>query len=182
MNIGFDLDEIFVSHPPFIPSSVILKLYGERANGKLSYRIPGWFEQQIRKLSHISFLRPPLQENINLLREASKKTANVHYFLISSRYGFLNNQTKTILKKYKLANMFGKMYFNYDNQQPHLFKKEILQKERLDKYIDDDLPLLQFLAPLFPRVNFFWLNKRKNKTLLNNLHAITNFSSIFNKL
>lgn len=181
MKIGFDLDEIFVSHPPFIPTSLIIKLYGEKVNGKLTYRIPGTFEQYVRRLSHIWLLRPPLQQNIDLLRKKSKESKN-YFVLISSRYGFLEGATKKIMRMYNLEHTFQKKYFNFTNMQPHLFKDAALHKEKLDRFVDDDLPLLQFLAKRHTKVIFFWLNNRNSGKLEENLYAITNLSEVFKKL
>lgn len=181
MIIGFDLDEVFVSHPPLIPSSLILKLYGEKANGKLTYRIPGTFEQYVRKISHISLLRPPLQKNIEILKEKAKKS-HIECFLISSRYSFLQKETDVLLEKYKLSRIFKKVFLNYENLQPHLFKERVLKKIKIERYVDDDLPLLLFLAPKFPRIHFFWLNKDTDYSLKTNLHAITKFASVFDSI
>lgn len=181
MNIGFDLDKVFVNHPPFVPYWLIQKLYGEKVNGNLSYRIPGKAEQYIRKLSHIPFLRPPMQENIIILKNMAKNK-NIRTFLISSRFGFLKKETDIVMQKYHLAELFSKIDFNFLNKQPHLFKGEKIREEKIDRFVDDDLPLLQFLAKKYPKVIFFWFNKTRNDKLKGNLFAITHLASVFENL
>ncbi len=181
MNIGFDLDKIFIDHPPLIPSWLITKLYGEKVNGHLSYRIPGTFEQYIRQLSHVSFLRRGITKNIAMLKEMSK-ISNIHLFLISSRYGFLEKQTKNIMEKNHLTNLFTQISFNFSNKQPHLFKDTMITKQHIDRFVDDDLPLLQFLATRHPHVLFFWLNASRNDKLKKNLYAITRLSSVIDNI
>src|SRR5258708_5174353 len=98
MNIGFDLDKIFIETPPFIPDVVIDKLYKKKANGILLYRIPSKPEQIIRMLSHTSILRPIMKYNINYVRSIKKGENKL--FLISSRFGFLKNKTEQIMRKH----------------------------------------------------------------------------------
>lgn len=181
MHIGFDLDKILINHPPLIPSWLINQLYGESVNGHLSYRIPGKLEQIIRKLSHNSLLRQPIRYNLNLLRQ-KKGLKNQQLFLISSRYSFLKKETDKIIKSNNLRSIFTKMIFNYNNQQPHKFKDAMISREHIDRFVDDDLPLLQFLAPRHPKTLFFWLNPKRNDKLKTNLYAITQLTSVFERL
>ena len=179
MNIGFDLDKIFIETPPFIPDVVIDKLYRKRANGVLLYRIPSKPEQIIRILSHASLLRPIMKYNINYVR--SIKTEKNKLFLISSRFGFLKNKTEHVMKGHGFDNIFDDMFFNYENKQPHIFKNAIIKRLKIKKYVDDDLPLLLYLAKKNKEVAFFWLNKRHTKLMFKNLHAITHLSMMFQK-
>lgn len=181
MNIGFDLDKVFINHPPFVPSWLINRLYRGKINDSLSYRIPGAFEQFVRKLSHLPFLRQPIQKNIQIII-AMKKNPNQKFFLISSRYSFLAHETKSLIERTGLKKIFTNMYFNFDNDQPHLFKDKIITKKHIDKYIDDDLPLLKYLAEKHPKTIFFWLNDNIQKRLQKNVYAITSLVSVFQKI
>lgn len=177
MNIGFDLDKIFVDYPPFIPNWVIDKLYKERDNGVLLYRIPGRFEQKLRQLSHQPFLRPPLKHNLSFLQVLAKNNTHTLY-LISSRFGFLKKQTERLSKKQNFNSIFKKLYFNYDNEQPHEFKNKILKQLKIDRYIDDDLSLLKYLAKNNPSSKFYWLNSSINKEIEKNIIAVTDIQSL----
>ncbi len=178
MNIGFDLDKIFLNFPPVIPSKIIDLLYKGKANHELKYRIPSRPEQTIRILSHHPFFRSPITQNLNYLRKISLENKNKHY-LISSRFSFLKNRTDQLIKHYNLDKIFNTMYFNYENKQPHKFKNEIIKKLNLDKYIDDDLQLLEYLIDKHPKTKFFWLNKQTSKPLNKNLFAIKRISEMF---
>lgn len=178
MNIGFDLDKIFINTPPFIPDRIIEILYRKKSNGILLYRIPGRSEQIIRKLAHFRLFRPPINKNINFLRSASRE--NNKLYLISSRFSFLKNVTDNLIRRHRFDKAFDYMYFNFENKQPHIFKNEYVKKLRLDMYIDDDLPLLKFIAGKNPKTKFFWLNKKISKPLGENLVAIKNLFEAFN--
>lgn len=178
MNIGFDLDKVFINNPPFIPSTIIEKLYREKENGELKYRLPYRIEQYIRIFSHYHIFRPPIAENITYLNNLVKNNKH-NYFLISSRFGFLEKRTEAVLKRYRLQNKFKELIFNYTNKQPHVFKNDMIKKLHIDVYIDDDLPLVKFLAKENPTVKFFWLNKNKTGKLQNTITAIQNLPEAF---
>ncbi|MBI5123479.1 hypothetical protein HZA75_06500 [Candidatus Roizmanbacteria bacterium] len=179
MNIGFDLDKIFINTPSFVPDKLIDRLYKKGGNGDLWYRIPGPVEQSFRKLTHLPFMRPAIKKNIAFLKTISRK--NNKLYLISSRYKFLKPETETIVKKYNFIKFFNDRFFNFQNKQPHIFKNEIIKKLKLDIYIDDDLSLLKYVAKNNPQIKFFWLNNGSQKiNLPKNIIAIKNLPEIFN--
>lgn len=156
MKIGFDLDKIFVDYPPFIPDSVIDRLYKKKVRTGLLYRIPSRPEQLLRQLSHYHGFRAPIKENIHYLKSLPKKKNE--FFLISSRFGFLEKQTFSLLKNMGIDKMFRGMYFNFSNEQPHLFKERVLKELALDVYVDDDLQLLEYVTKTNKKTKFFWLH------------------------
>ena len=179
MKIGFDLDKIFIDYPPFVPDSIIDRLYKKKANGTLLYRMPSKPEQYLRKLSHLSFLRPPIVKNIDFLKSIPKEENNL--YLISSRFGFLEEKTISLMKYHGFDKIFDGMFFNFDNQQPHIFKNQVLKKLNLDIYVDDDFHLLKYMAKLNKKTKFFWLTTSKHKNLITrNIIAIHNLPEILN--
>lgn len=179
MNVGFDLDKIFINNPPFIPAKIIDRFYKSRLNGSLKYRIPSKFEQIIRIFSHYPFFRPPITKNIDFIKSLALENKN-KYYLISSRFNFLKKRTSKLIQRYELDRIFNTMYFNYSDNQPHEFKNKIIEKLNLDIYVDDDLQLLRYLASNNSKTKFYWLNKKLNQELSSNLFAINNLSEIFN--
>ncbi|RJQ27463.1 hypothetical protein C4577_01380 [Candidatus Parcubacteria bacterium] len=161
IRIGFDFDKVFADYPPLIPSKVINYLY-KKHNHKLSYRIPGRFEQKIRVLSHHTFFRPPIKRNIEALKKITKEK-DLEIFLISSRFQFLKERTEKWLNKNNFKKYFKELYFNFENQQPHLFKDDIINKLKIKKYIDDDLHLLMYLAQKHPEIDFYWIENNFDK-------------------
>lgn len=177
MRIGFDLDEIFVTHPPFVPGWLIERLYRGKTNGALQYRIPGKVEQEIRKFSHMPFFRHPIKKNIAYVKNLTQKKDDA-FFLISSRFGFLQNPTEKIVKKYGIDKIFHKIYFNYENEQPHVFKDRVIKETKITIFIDDDIYLLKYLAKENKKTQFFWLNPSKKEKIYDNLFAITNLAEM----
>jgi hypothetical protein len=179
MKIGFDLDKIFINTPPLIPNTLINKFYKQRDNGILLYRIPSRPEQLFRKATHMPLLRQPLHKNLAFLRKLSKEKKHQLY-LISSRFKFLEPETEYLVKRYGLDKIFDKLYFNYDNKQPHEFKNEIVKNLNLDIFVDDDLSLVRFVARHNPKTKFFWFDEHAKPARLSaNITAISNIGDIF---
>lgn len=178
MNIGFDLDKIFINFPPFVPTRIIDWFYKGKPNGPLKYRIPGKAEQIIRIFSHHPLFRPPITENMNYVKSLALTNIN-KYYLISSRFSFLEKKTTDLIQRYKFDKIFNGMYFNYSNNQPHIFKNNVIKKLDLDMYIDDDLQLLEYLIDKNTKTKFFWLNEKISKPLKKNLFAIKHISEMF---
>ena len=173
IKIGIDFDKVLVDYPPVVPSALIEYLY-KRRNRNLSYRFPGKLEQKIRIASHTPFLRPPIKTNIESLKKINEKQ-NCTIYLVSSRFSFLRNKTEIWKKKNNIEELFEKMYFNFNNRQPHIFKDEIIKKEGIEKFVDDDLDLLIFLAGHNPKVEFYWLTSDGiRKRLPSNIFKVKN--------
>jgi hypothetical protein len=177
MNIGFDLDNVFINTPPFVPHAVIERLYRKKANGILLYRIPSRKEQIIRMLSHYHPFRPVIKDNMQVLQNLPKSDHKL--YLISSRFGFLRTITNQLVKKHKLDTIFDELHFNFDNRQPHIFKSDIINTLKLDKFVDDDLYLLKYIASKNNKIKLYWLNKKVQKKLSANITAITRLSDMF---
>jgi hypothetical protein len=178
MNIGFDLDKIFIDLPPLVPSQIIDLFYKGKAKQELKYRIPSRFEQIIRIASHHPLLRHPITKNLEYIKNINMKNIN-KYYLISSRFGFLKKRTDDLIKLHNFNKIFNAMYFNYENKQPHQFKNEVIKKLNIDMFVDDDLQLLEYLIDKNPKTKFFWLNNKISKSLKKNLFAIKQLPEIF---
>src|SRR5471030_2258708 len=126
MNIGFDLDKIFINHPPYISDKLVDRLYKQKNKEDLLYRIPSKTEQLFRLATHAKTFRRPMKENLKFLAEITKKKDN-KYFLVTGRFGFLKKKTEAFINKHNFDKIFDGMYFNYDNEQPHKFKDTVIK-------------------------------------------------------
>ncbi|HUV72634.1 MAG TPA: hypothetical protein VMW25_06530 [Clostridia bacterium] len=159
IKIAFDLDGIIIDKPPFVPKALLEWLFRGTFIHQLQYRFPqNRLEQLIRKLSHFYLFRPPLTQNITLI----KKIAQDKRFLVfgvSGRYSFLEKETKIWLKKRKLASLFRQVFLNLKNEQPHLFKEKILRKIKADIFVDDDKLLADYLAQKLKQTKIYYYSK-----------------------
>lgn len=179
MNLGFDFDKVFINYPPLVPHVLIDRLYKKKANGTLLYRIPSKPEQILRIATHHPILRKPIMENMQYIRSIAGNKDH-KYYVISSRFGFLKRRTEDLIKRHELDSLFHGLFFNYSNEQPHIFKDRMIKKLHIHRYIDDDLRLLEYLLTKNKSTVFFWLNKSHNGFLKKNLFGITKLSSFIN--
>ena len=178
MEIGFDLDGIFVNTPPFVPPQIINWLYRKHFQKSLSYSIPKLpISKFIRRTSHISPFRPPIKKNIKTLSQIMLNP-NLKLYLISGRYGFLEKLTFKLLHKYNLITPFAKIYLNSSDEQPHLFKEKILKKLNLDLFIDDDLDLLKHLQNSGIKTKLIWYNPNHQNNSHNGIIAVSGLSEV----
>ena len=105
-------------------------------------------------------------KKFDIMNEIMVKEKKHQLYLISSRFKFLEHETQRLVKNYGLDKIFDKLYFNYDNKQPHEFKDEILQKLNLDIFVDDDLSLVRHVAKHNPKTKFFWLDQHAKQQSL----------------
>jgi len=176
MNIGFDLDKIFIDYPPFVPDSLVNRLYRRETSNKLEYRMPGKAERTLRVFSHHPLFRPVIKQNISELKKIKKNNCKI--YLISSRFGFLKKRTESLINKNGFSTIFDGLYFNYDNEQPHLFKNRIIKKLKINTYIHDDINTITYLAAQNKNIKFYWLNSQKLGKLDVNINGITSISQI----
>lgn len=178
MNIGFDLDRIFINYPPLVPARLIDWLYRDPSKKELSYRIPTFkVEQYFRKITHFKPLRPKIQKNIDYVNILSQQP-NLKLFLVSSRFQFLEKLTHKLLQRLKLDIPFTTIFLNVKNEQPHLFKEQMIKKLKLNIYIDDDLELLLYLKNKCPGTKLLWYHPQGNHHALDRIRKIKDLQDV----
>ena len=155
IKIAFDLDGVIIDKPPIIPKSLLERLFRGNCEEKLHYRFPkSKLEQKIRKLSHFYLFRPPIKQNIELIKEISRNSDYEIYF-VSGRYSFLKEETHLWLEKRNLKNVAKDIFLNLNDEQPHFFKEKILKEIMADVFVDDDNLLADYLSEKLPKVKVF---------------------------
>src|SRR4030043_1824577 len=166
IKIGFDLDGVIIGKPPFMPKYLMEKLVRKRGHG-LAYRYPeSKIERRIRWLSHLPLFRPPIKKNIKLIHELYK-SKNYELYVVSSRYSFLEGRTKEWFKFYRLRGLFKEIHINLKDEQPHIYKEKMIKKLKLNVFIDDDRPLLEYLKKELGDVELIFVEEKEKH--LNNL-------------
>jgi hypothetical protein len=161
IKVGFDLDGVIIGKPFFIPQFLMERLVRSKKDHELIYRYPKTkFEQWIRVVSHYPVFRPPIRENIELIKELSGSN-KYKLYVVSSRYGFLDKRTKEWFKFYKLGRFFKSIYINTKNEQPHIFKERMISKLHLNTFIDDDKPLLNYLKKTIKNIDLLYITEHR---------------------
>jgi hypothetical protein len=160
IRIGFDLDGVIIGKPPLVPKFVMEKLVRKRDHG-LSYRYPKTeLERWIRWLSHYPAFRPPIRKNIKLIHELYE-SREYKLFVVSSRYSFLKERTDEWFEFYGLKGLFEQIYINTSDMQPHLYKEKMIKKLKLNVFIDDDRPLLEYLKNQLKGVDLVFVEEQE---------------------
>lgn len=166
--IAFDLDGVIVDKPPLIPKGVLEWLFrGRCRKEELCFYFPqsGW-EQSLRKFSHFYLFRPPIKENIDLIKKIAQDP-RYEIYIVSGRYSFLTKETTNWLSKWQINDSwFKKIYTNLTNEPPHLFKEKVLRQIRADIFVDDNLQTVEYLRKRMPGGQFLLFQKGVTPTLL----------------
>lgn len=146
IKIAFDLDGVIIDKPPLISKKLLERLFMGVKRHKLHYRFPhSRLEQKIRKLSHFYLFRPPMTENLKFIKNLLKGD-KYEIYVVSGRYSFLKDETKSWFEKRGIDNLFKEVFLNSENEQPHLFKEKKLIEIKADIFVDDDWMLADYLA------------------------------------
>jgi len=165
IKIAFDLDGVIIDKPPFIPKSLLEWLFRGGTGDIFSCRYPTCkVDQLLRKISHFYLFRPPIKKNITFLKKLSKNK-QFEFFVISSRYSFLTNETKNWFQKREIDGLFKKIYLNTNDLKPYLFKEKILKELKPDIFIDDDKEIISYLKEKIPHVRFYYFDGRSSLSM-----------------
>lgn len=146
IRIAFDLDGVIIDKPPLISKKLLERLFRRGGKEGLHYQFPkSKLEQRIRKLSHFYLFRPPIKKNVEFIRNLAKNS-KYELYIISGRYSFLEKETENWLEKRMIKDLFKGIFLNLEDEQPHLFKEEILKKIGAEVFVDDDYLLADYLT------------------------------------
>lgn len=144
IRVGFDFDGVVAYNPLRIfrtlISSTKRNIMGIR---KLNFIYPqGPLQRFVWTLLHESSVFPA--KGVDLLKE-SVSNGLIEAHIVTGRYSFLDNQLYTWLNRYKLKQYFRTVNLNLKDEQPHLFKERIIDKYRLEYFIEDNLDIVEYL-------------------------------------
>lgn len=145
LRVGFDLDGVILYNParvvrPII--SLVKRLFLTRR--KLTFYYPrSPFEKWMWKLFHLSsiYISSGMDDIKKLVKEKKIKA-----YIVTARYGFLGDDFKEWVKKNEIDLVFDGVYYNKDDEQPHLFKERMIKKLNLDVYVEDNYDVVKYLS------------------------------------
>jgi hypothetical protein len=154
IRIGLDFDGVVAYNPMriFRPVIVFVK---KRVLGIKSVRFiypeKKW-QQLLWKVAHDTSVFPA--KGADLLRRFDRDKYEFH--LITARYSFLDDHLDRWLRKYHIKTYFHSINMNMKNQQPHIFKEEMIKKMKLDYFVEDNWDIVSHLKK---KVNakVFWI-------------------------
>src|SRR3989338_4297366 len=153
LRVGFDLDGVLLYNPLRIvrPIVAIAKKLFIKKKILYFYSPQTNWEKQIWKFFHKSsiFIAPGLNEIKQLIKDKKIKA-----YIITARYSYLKNDLEEWLNKMKVNKYFSGIYYNQNDEQPHLFKERMINKLNLDIFVEDNLDIVSNLSSKF---KIYWI-------------------------
>lgn len=169
LRVGFDLDGVILYNPARIirPIISLLKKKNLMKRKQLQFFVPKTKLQEIMwYLFHKSsiFVAPGLDEVCQLV-----KAGKLEAYIITGRFSHLKNDFNKWQKKMEASNIFKACYLNEKDEQPHLFKEKMINKLKLDVFIEDNADIVDYLASKFgknkKKAEIFWVYNLFDKRL-----------------
>jgi len=184
IKIGVDLDGVIARHS-LGGFWVILRKLKERllktTHSQKWYYPSTFLEKFAWKV--INWLRIPFADKDGFF--ASLAGGNkAKFYLVTSRFKFLEKLTADWLKKYHLDQYFAEVLINNKDINPLIFKTEIIKERGLDFFIDDDLEVIDYLKKNIG-AKLFWVVAGHKDKKDNNHHDVgsgDDFTDILRKL
>ncbi len=148
LKVGFDLDGVILYNPirvfrPFAKKFLKPLKAGVLGQEKESFYFPrSNFEKFLWRLIHLTSFK--INRGYDDLKKLSKNKG-IRLYLVTGRYGFLEDDYEKWLKKINANKVFEKCYINKKNTQPNEFKEEIIKKLKLDIYVEDNWDIIEKL-------------------------------------
>jgi len=160
LKVGFDLDGVILYNPARV-ARPILSLFRKLLihKPKKHFYIPkSKPEELFWYLLHKTSIMPAKgYKRLKKLIQDKKIKA----YLITGRYNALKSDFEEWTDKIDAKSNFTASLYNKKNKQPHMFKKEMIEKLDLDIFVEDNWDIIKLLSE----------NKRKSLSIL----WITNF-------
>lgn len=103
----------------------------------------------------IDWIRKPLVDRDGLFASLAKK-GEIQFYLVTSRFKFLEKLTKKWLEKHNIDSYFHRVLINIDNLDPFEFKIRMIKELDLDFFIDDDLEVIDYLKEK-TKTKLYWV-------------------------
>ncbi len=162
LKVGFDLDGVILNNPLRVLRLIAKKLKVIKPllfkQKKEPFFIPKTsLEKFLWRLLHFSSYKvdPAFHEIKKLV-----KNKKIRAYLITARFNFLKSDFQYWVKKINRSKTFTLCLMNNDNEQPDIFKKKMIQKLKLDYFVEDNYDIVEKLnnnktAKILWITNFF---------------------------
>ena len=165
IKIGFDLDGVILYNPSRIFRNLISRTKKAHLfpRKELEFYHPNSrIEKFLWLMVHKSSFK--LSEGFSDLEELVVKN-NLELYIISARFSCLQSDTAKWKKIINRKNIFKEVYFNDQDEQPHFFKKRMIEKLKLDYFVEDNWDVASYLAKNQKQTQVWWLTNFLDQTI-----------------
>jgi len=93
------------------------------------------------------------------------KNRKIEAYIISGRYKFLKNDFNEWLEKLNVKKYFKDCLLNENDEQPYIFKQRMLNKLKINIYIEDNWDIIKQLKKSCKNVKLFWITNIIDKKI-----------------
>lgn len=157
LRVGFDLDGVLLYNPARVarPLVAVFKRYILQKK-KTKFFIPKSKPQKMfwMFLHYSSFIPASGLDEIRKLAHNDQ----IEAYIITGRFSFLERDFMRWVKRINgKSNHFKEVYLNKKNEQPHLFKKRMIEELDLDVFVEDNWNIVQQLRQQKSKVKVLWI-------------------------
>ncbi len=181
IKIGFDMDGVILYNPSRIFRSLISR--SKKAHlfprKELEFYHPtSNLEKFLWLMVHKSSFK--LADGFGDLEKLAL-TGDLELYVVSARFACLQSDTKKWQKIINRKNIFKEIYFNDHDEQPHMFKKRMIEKLQLDYFVEDNWDVASYLAKNQKKVQVWWLSNFFDQAI-NYPHKLFFFKDVVSKI
>src|SRR3989344_445333 len=155
LRVGFDLDGVILYHPARVVRTLV-KQFKHRFIPKRenTFYIPKSHPEKIMwRVFHWSSIF--IASGFDEIKELSKQK-KIEPYIITARFDFMEPDFNYWLNRMKVNSSFKASHLNKKNQQPHLYKEEMVKKLKLDIFVEDNWDIVQHLSKK-TKAKIFWV-------------------------
>jgi hypothetical protein len=158
IRVGFDLDGVILSNPSRILRGLIAR--SKKAHlfprQELEFYHPNSaIERWLWLMVHKSSFR--LAAGFAELEQLCAR-GDLELYVVSARFSCLQPDTKRWIQVINRNGIFKKLYFNDQDEQPHLFKERMLRQLQLDYFVEDNFDLVSYLSSTQQQTEVWWIS------------------------
>jgi hypothetical protein len=86
------------------------------------------------------FIAPGFSQISELVKQKKIKA-----YIITARYSFLGPELLKWAEKNGFGSVFTEIHYNAKDEQPHLFKARLINKLKLDYFVEDNLDIVRYV-------------------------------------
>ena len=149
LKVGFDLDGVILYNPARVARPILAFLRNQVLHKqKKEFYIPtspfaDWLWYVLHKTSLAP--SPAYKSVIKLIKDGQ-----IEAYIITGRYHSLESDFDIWLKKLDATSYFKTCVYNKDNEQPHIFKRKMIEKFGIQIFVEDNWDIVRLLNERHP--------------------------------
>ena len=84
------------------------------------------------------------------------KENKIEAYIVSARYESLKKDFENWINKIEARKYFTGIYYNNNNEQPHLFKEQVIKKLNIDIFVEDNWDIVNHLSKN-TKAKIYWI-------------------------